>query len=100
MEEKNLKEMVGNYYCLVCHEIMNGYKSNEKLIENVIEFLKRRGFKEKEIRKIERLKNLPVCKWDIWKIIANIVRKRDKSLANYFEKVRDFYDFHWVIATF
>ena len=100
VEEKEFVEMVGNEYCLVCHEIMNGHKSNEKLIEDVIEFLRKRGIEEKEIRKIEKLKKLPICKWDVWRIIANIIRKKNKNLANYFEKFTEFYDFHWVIATF
>ena len=100
VEEKEVVEMVGNEYCLVCHEIMNGHESNEKLIEGVIEFLRKRGIEEKEIRKIEKLKKLPICKWDVWKVIANIIRKKNKSLANYFEKFTEFYDFHWVIATF
>jgi NMD protein affecting ribosome stability and mRNA decay len=100
IEEKEFEQMIGNEYCIVCHEIMNGHKSNEKLIEDIIEFLKRKNFSEKEIKKIEKLKKLPICKWDLWKIVANVIRKKDKSLANYFEKFSEFYDFHWVIATF
>ena len=93
--------MVGNSYCLMCHEIMNGYSSNEKVITEVQNFLRKRGNFEEEIEELEKLKKLPICRWDLWKIIGIILRKKDKSLSNFFlKKVVNFYDFHWVIGTF
>lgn len=95
------EEMIGNSYCLMCHEIMNGYSSNEKIVTEIQEFLKKRGKFEEEIEKLEKIKKLPICRWDLWQLIGKILEEKDKELANYFrKKVVKLYDFHWVIATF
>ncbi|MEM0480904.1 MAG: hypothetical protein QXQ14_01835 [Candidatus Aenigmatarchaeota archaeon] len=100
-EKTSYEEMVGNSYCLMCHEIMNGYSSNKKIVSEIQEFLRKKGNFEREIEKLEKIKNLPICRWDLWQLLANVLEKKDKSLANYFrKKVVNYYDFHWVIGTF
>jgi len=58
--------------------------------------LKEKGIKKEILKKIDKLKKFPLCRWDLFIIIGEILKNeaRDKELGNYFlEKIVECYDF-------
>ncbi|MEM0481235.1 MAG: hypothetical protein QXQ14_03605 [Candidatus Aenigmatarchaeota archaeon] len=77
--------------CIICNDVINGTKINEKLIENLINYLKNK-VDSKTLEKIKELKDFPICRWDLFQLVGNIIE--DKSLANLFKKkLVKIYDF-------
>mgnify|MGYP001772510947 CR=1 FL=1 len=71
-------------------------KHNEEIVDKIIDFLRKRGVEERVLKKIEKVKNYPVCRWDLFSYVGKILKEesKNKDLGTYFEeKLKDYYDF-------
>lgn len=81
--------------CILCKEplflTLPKNDANKEIIEKIIEFLKSKKVDDKEIKMIEKLKSLPICRWDLFILLSEILN--DKELKGFFKKLVYFYDF-------
>ena len=73
--------------CVVCNKVVNGYDKN--LINNIAIFLKNRNINID----LEKLDSIPICRYDLCKLISEMLEEKDKSLAGLFNKIAKIYYF-------
>ncbi|MEM0324466.1 MAG: hypothetical protein QXW04_01565 [Candidatus Aenigmatarchaeota archaeon] len=82
--------------CIICKEplylTLPKSDTNKEILEKIINFLKDKRVDQKEIERIEKLKTLPICRWDLFKILGDILENY-KDLKGFFEKLSFFYEF-------
>ncbi|MBU5682141.1 MAG: hypothetical protein QXV63_00810 [Candidatus Aenigmatarchaeota archaeon] len=82
--------------CIICKEplylTLPKSDTNKEILEKIINFLKDKKVDQKEIERIEKLKTLPICRWDLFKILGDILENY-KDLKGFFEKLSFFYEF-------
>jgi len=86
--------------CVMCKEPLflsyPSIKHNKEIVEKIVYFLRKKGIDEKVLKKIEKIKNYPVCRWDLFSYVGKVLKEEAKNndLGTYFEeKLKDYYDF-------
>ena len=86
------------YYprCIFCSWPVNR-KTDEKFINKLIEFLKTKNVENKIIKSIQFLANRPICRYDLWEYLMNIID--DKKILKDIKKFFKLYDFGGAMIT-
>lgn len=81
--------------CIICREPLfitpPAKNPNSEIIDKIVEFLERKNVSRGEIKYIKHLKNLVICRWDLFKLIARLLKNNE--LKGLFDKIVSFYDF-------
>lgn len=81
--------------CLICKEplflTLPKNDTNREILDRIIDILKSRKVDEHVIKNIEKLKLLPICRFDLFELLSIIIK--EKELKGLFRKLTSFYDF-------
>jgi len=86
--------------CIMCKEPLflsyPSIKHNKEIVEKIVEYLRKKGVEERVLKKIEKIKEYPVCRWDLFSYIGKILKEeaKNKELGTFFEEnIKNYYDF-------